>query len=172
MIREFQGIKPKIHPSVFVEESAIIIGNVEIGEGSSVWFNAVIRGDVNTIRIGHQTNIQDLSMLHVTKDVYPLVIGNEVTVGHSVTLHGCTVKDRCLIGMGANVLDGAVIGEECIIGSGALVTEKMVVPPKTLVVGVPAKPKRDLTEKELAFLRASALNYFHYAQVYLRERDG
>lgn len=171
MIRDFQGIRPKVHPSVFVEESAIIIGDVEIGEGSSVWFNAVIRGDVNTIRIGHQTNIQDLSMLHVTKDVYPLFIGNEVTVGHSVTLHGCTVKDRCLIGMGANVLDGAVIGEECIIGSGALVTEKMVVPPKTLVVGVPAKPKRDLTEKELAFLRTSALNYFHYAQIYLRERE-
>lgn len=170
MIRPFKGIIPKIHPSVFVEESAIVIGDVEIGESSSVWFNSVIRGDVNYIRIGHWTNIQDLSMLHVTKDIYPLFVGNEVTVGHSVTLHGCTIKDRCLIGMGASVLDGAIVGEESMIGAGALVGEKAVIPPRILAVGVPAKPKRDLTEKELAFLKTSAQNYAQYAQLYMNDQ--
>lgn len=166
LIKPYKGIHPKIHPTVFVVETAVIIGDVEIGEYSSIWFNAVVRGDVHYIRIGERTNIQDLSMLHVTKETHPLILGSNITVGHSVTLHGCTIKDRCLIGMGSTILDGAVVGEDCIIGAGALVTEGAVIPPGTLAVGMPAKPKRDLTEKELARIRQSAQNYIDYARTY------
>ena len=166
LIKPYKGIHPKIHPTVFVVETAVIIGDVEIGEYSSIWFNAVVRGDVHYIRIGDRTNIQDLCMLHVTKDTHPLILGNDITVGHSVTLHGCTIKDRCLIGMGTTILDGAMVGEDCIIGAGALVTEGAVIPPGTLAVGMPAKPKRDLTEKEIARIRQSAQNYIDYARTY------
>ena len=166
LIKPYKGVHPKIHPTVFVVETAVIIGDVEIGEYSSVWFNAVVRGDVHYIRIGDRTNIQDLCMLHVTKNTHPLILGNDITVGHSVTLHGCTIKDRCLIGMGTTILDGAVVGEDCIIGAGALVTEGAVIPPGTLAVGMPAKPKRDLTEKDLARIRQSAQNYIDYARTY------
>ena len=165
-ILPYKGIYPRLHQSVFVVESAIIIGDVEIGEYSSVWFNAVIRGDVNYIRIGYRTNIQDLCMLHVTKDTNPLILGNEIKVGHSVTLHGCTIKDRCLIGMGATILDAAVVGEDCIIGAGALVTEGSVIPPGTLAIGFPAKPRRDLTDAERARIKQSAQNYIDYARTY------
>ena len=166
LIKPYKGIHPKLHPTVFVVETAVIIGDVEIGEYSSIWFNAVVRGDVHYIRIGDRTNIQDLCMLHVTKDTHPLILGNDITVGHSVTLHGCTIKDRCLIGMGTTILDGAVVGEDCIIGAGALVTEGTVIPPGTLTIGMPAKPKRDLTEKEIARIRQSAQNYIDYARTY------
>ena len=166
LIKPYKGIHPKIHPTVFIVETAVIIGDVEIGEYSSIWFNAVVRGDVHYIRIGDRTNIQDLCMLHVTKDTHPLILGNDITVGHSVTLHGCTIKDRCLIGMGVTILDGAVVGEDCIIGAGALVTEGAVIPPGTLAIGMPAKPKRDLTEKEVARIRQSAQNYIDYARTY------
>ena len=166
LIKPYKGVHPKIHPTVFVVETAVIIGDVEIGEYSSIWFNAVVRGDVHYIRIGDRTNIQDLCMLHVTKETHPLILGNDITVGHSVTLHGCTIKDRCLIGMGTTILDGAMVGEDCIIGAGALVTEGAVIPPGTLAVGMPAKPKRDLTEKEIARIRQSAQNYIDYARTY------
>ena len=166
IIKPYKGIYPKIHPTVFVVEAAVIIGDVEIGEYSSVWFNAVIRGDVHYIRIGNRTNIQDLCMLHVTKDTHPLILGNEITVGHSATLHGCTIKDRCLIGMGATILDGSVVSEDCIIGAGALVTEGAVIPPGTLAVGFPAKPKRDLTDAEKARIKQSAQNYIDYSKMY------
>ncbi len=166
LIKPYKGIHPKIHPTVFVVETAVIIGDVEIGEYSSIWFNAVVRGDVHYIRIGDRTNIQDLCMLHVTKETHPLILGSDITVGHSVTLHGCTIKDRCLIGMGTTILDGAVVGEDCIIGAGALVTEGAVIPPGTLAIGMPAKPKRDLTEKEIARIRQSAQNYIDYARTY------
>ena len=166
LIKPYKGIHPKLHPTVFVVETAVIIGDVEIGEYSSIWFNAVVRGDVHYIRIGDRTNIQDLCMLHVTKDTHPLILGNDITVGHSVTLHGCTIKDRCLIGMGTTILDGAMVGEDCIIGAGALVTEGAVIPPGTLAIGMPAKPKRDLTEKEIARIRQSAQNYIGYARTY------
>jgi len=166
LIKPYKGIHPKLHPTVFVVETAVIIGDVEIGEYSSIWFNAVVRGDVHYIRIGDRTNIQDLCMLHVTKDTHPLILGNDITVGHSVTLHGCTIKDRCLIGMGTTILDGAMVGEDCIIGAGALVTEGAVIPPGTLAIGMPAKPKRDLTEKEIARIRQSAQNYIDYARTY------
>jgi carbonic anhydrase/acetyltransferase-like protein (isoleucine patch superfamily) len=166
MIRPYKGVHPKIHPTVFIDESAVVIGDVEIGEYSSIWFNSVVRGDVNYIRIGKRTNVQDLCMLHVTRGTHPLIIGDGITVGHSVTLHGCTVQTGCLIGMGSTILDGAVIGEESLVAAGSLVTERMVVPPRTLVMGSPAKTKRDLTGKEIERLRQSAQNYVDDARSY------
>lgn len=166
MILPFEGKFPKLHESVFVVDGAYIIGDVEIGKDSSVWFNTVIRGDVNYIRIGERTNIQDLSMLHVEKDLYPLIIGNEVTIGHSVTLHGCRIKDRCLIGMGAIILNNAEIGEESIIGAGTLVTENTVIPPRSLVIGSPGRVKRKVTEEELKWIEVSAQNYVNYVRRY------
>lgn len=147
---------PKIHSSVFLAEGVKIIGDVVIDEDSSVWYNSVIRGDVNYIRIGKMTNIQDLCMLHVTNQTYPLNIGNKITVGHSVTLHGCTIKDLSLIGMGAVILDGAIIEENSMVAAGAVITPKFVVPSGKLVAGVPGKIIRDLTEEELKDLEDSA----------------
>jgi carbonic anhydrase/acetyltransferase-like protein (isoleucine patch superfamily) len=166
MIRTFQGIKPTIPISCFIEDTAIVIGDVVMGEQCSVWFHAVIRGDVNAIRIGSRTNVQDLCMLHVTHDTHPLIIGNEVTVGHNVVLHGCTIKDRVLIGMGAIIMDGAVIGADSVVGAGALVTEGTMVPPNSLILGSPAKVKRPVTDEELRWIRESAENYVRYARQY------
>jgi len=167
MIRTFQGIKPKIAKSAFIEETAAVIGDVVIGEDCSLWFHAVVRGDVNYIRLGDRTNVQDLCMLHVTHDTHPLVIGSDVTIGHNVVLHGCTVRDRVLIGMGAIIMDGAVIGEDCVVGAGALVTENTIVPPRNLILGSPAKVKRSVTNQELAWIKESAQNYVKYARQYL-----
>ena len=167
MIRAFQGTLPVIPKSVFVEETAAVIGDVVMGEDCSVWFNSVIRGDVNYIRLGDRTNVQDLCVLHVTHDTAPLVIGSDVTIGHHVVLHGCTIKDRVLIGMGTIIMDGAVIGEDCLVGAGALVTEGLVVPPKSLILGSPAKVKRTVTDKELVWIKESAKNYVKYARQYL-----
>lgn len=167
VIRTFQGIKPTIPKSCFIEETAVVIGDIVLDEDCSVWFHAVVRGDVNHIRIGKRTNVQDLCMLHVTHDTAPLVIGDEVTIGHHVVLHGCTIKDRVLIGMGAIIMDGAEIGEDCVVGAGALVTERTIVPPKSLVLGSPAKVKRAVTDQELAWIRESAQNYVNYARQYL-----
>jgi carbonic anhydrase/acetyltransferase-like protein (isoleucine patch superfamily) len=169
MIRTFQGISPTIPSTCFIEETGIVIGDVVMGEDCSVWFHAVIRGDVHSIRIGHRTNIQDLCMLHVTHDTHPLIIGNDVTVGHHVVLHGCTIKDRVLVGMGAIIMDGAQVGEDSVIGAGALVTEGTTVPPKSLVLGSPAKVKRPVTDKELAWIRESSENYVKYARQYLSD---
>jgi len=166
LIRRYKDISPRIDASAFVEESAHIIGDVEIGRDSSVWFNAVIRGDVNFIRIGERTNIQDGCVLHVTKGTHPLTLGNDITVGHAVTLHGCIIRDRCLIGMGAIVLDGADVGEDSIIGAGALVKEGMKVEPGTLVVGVPARVARKLNDEEKARIKRSAVNYINYSADY------
>ncbi len=168
MIHSFNGKIPKIPSTVFIAPSADVIGDVEIGEESSVWFNTVVRGDVHFIRVGHRTNIQDLSILHVTRKTHPLVIGDEVTAGHHVTLHGCTLSNRVLIGMGAIVLDGAMVEEGSIVGAGALITEGMKVPPFSLALGVPAKIKRALTEEEIAFLSQSARNYVDLAKLYLK----
>lgn len=147
----------------------MVIGDVVMGEDCSVWFHAVIRGDVHYIRIGNRTNIQDLCMLHVTHDTHPLLIGNEVTVGHHVVLHGCTIKDRVLVGMGAIIMDGAVIGEDSVVGAGALVTEGTIVPPQSLILGSPAKVKRPVTEQELRWIKESAENYVRYARKYLSD---
>ena len=166
MILPFHGKWPKIHETAFVAPSADIIGDVEIGTQSSVWFQVVIRGDVHSIRIGNRTNIQDHSVLHCTRKRSPLKIGNEVTVGHRATLHGCTVGDRVLVGMGAIVMDDAVIGDECVIGAGALVTKGTKVPRGSLVMGAPAKVVRELTNDELEFLSKSAQNYVGDASEY------
>lgn len=159
MILPHHGIWPKIHETAFVAPSADVIGDVEIGAESSVWFQVVIRGDVNDIKIGARTNIQDQSCLHVTRRKAPLRIGDDVTVGHRVMLHGCTLGNRILVGMGAIVMDHAVIGDDCIVGAGALVTQGTEVPSGSLVMGSPAKVARPLKPEELAFLKQSAQNY-------------
>jgi carbonic anhydrase/acetyltransferase-like protein (isoleucine patch superfamily) len=165
-LRAYGGVSPRIDPSVFLADGCVVVGDVELGPGCSVWFGAVVRGDVNTVRIGARTNIQDQAVIHVTQGTHPTVIGEDVTVGHQAVLHGCTVKDRCLIGIGAIVLDGAVVGEEAIVGAGALVPPGMVVPPRSLVMGTPARVKRSLGEDDVAGLRASAARYVGYAARY------
>ncbi|HIJ95333.1 MAG TPA: gamma carbonic anhydrase family protein [Desulfuromonadales bacterium] len=178
MIRPFKGIHPSIDPSAFIAETAVIIGDIEIGEQSSIWYNCVARGDVNSIRIGARSNVQDLSMLHVTHKKNaadpgaPLIIGDDVTIGHSVTLHGCTLQNGCFIGMQAMVMDHAVVGEGALIGARALVTEGTIVAPHTLWVGSPARYKRDLTPAEVAWLAKSADNYVRYSREYLAEEPG
>ncbi|HHL40732.1 MAG TPA: gamma carbonic anhydrase family protein [Deltaproteobacteria bacterium] len=171
-MRPYKGVWPRLHETVFVVESAEVIGDVEAGRDSSIWFGAVVRGDVNYIRIGEMTNVQDNSVLHVTGRTHPLVIGGEVTIGHSVTLHGCTIADRCLIGMGAVVLDGAVVGEGSIIAAGAVVRQGMEVPPRSLVVGVPGRVARAVTDGEYEGIKRSARNYVGYARDYMEEEAG
>ncbi len=175
MIRSFQGISPQIDETAFIAETAVVIGDVQIGRESSIWYNVVARGDVNFIRIGDRTNVQDLSMLHVTHKKgpddpgAPLIIGDDVTVGHSVTLHGCTVENGAFIGMQAIVMDKVVVGEGALVGARSLVTEGTVIPPHTLWVGAPAKYKRDLTPDEIAWLEKSAGNYVRYALQYIHD---
>ncbi|MBT8378594.1 MAG: gamma carbonic anhydrase family protein [Ignavibacteria bacterium] len=159
---------PKLAENVFLAPGAKIIGNVEIGEGSSVWYNTVIRGDVHYIKIGKTTNIQDCSMLHVTNGKYPLNIGDKVTIGHSVTLHGCTLQDLCFIGIGAIVLDGAVVESNSMVAAGALVKQDFVVPAGKLVAGVPAKVVRDLAPEEVEDFEASAIRYRDYSNITLK----
>ncbi len=155
-----------MHPSAWVAPGAVVIGDVEIGEDSTVWFGSVVRGDVHHIRIGARTNLQDHCVVHVTSGLFPAVIGDEVTVGHRGTVHGCTVHDGALVGIGAIVLDGAVIGEEALVAAGAVVGPGVEVPPRTLVRGIPAKPARELTAQEVANQRARALEYVETARNY------
>src|SRR5512140_1355008 len=162
----YDGKAPRLAASVFLADGSVVTGDVEIGEDSSLWFGTVVRGDVNRVRIGRRTNLQDLTVVHVTAGTHPTTLGDDVTVGHRAVLHGCTVHDRCLVGIGAIVLDGAVVGPDAMVGAGALVPPGMVVPPGKLVVGAPAKVKRDLTPEELASLRTSAANYAGYAAKY------
>ncbi len=169
IIKPYKGKFPKIHPSAFIAENAVIIGDVEIGEDCSIWYNVVIRGDVNYIRIGDRTNIQDGTVIHVTHKTHPTIIGKEVTVGHNVMLHGCTIEDRCLIGMSSTIMDGVVVGKESIVGAGALVTPNKKIEPRTLWTGSPAKYKRDLTEEEIKWLEQSYKNYISYKNTYLEE---
>jgi len=168
MICPFKQHIPQVDPTVFVADSAQLIGDLTIGRDSSVWFGCVLRADVHFIRIGTRTNVQDLSVLHVTGSTHPLVIGDNVTIGHRALLHGCTVKDRVLIGMGAILLDGSVVEEGCIIGAGALVTEGAHIPAGSLALGVPARVKRILTEEEKVFLTQSAENYVELSRIYLQ----
>jgi carbonic anhydrase/acetyltransferase-like protein (isoleucine patch superfamily) len=169
LVRPYGGRAPRIDPAAFAVEGSTILGDVEIGPGASIWFGVVVRGDVNAVRIGARTNVQDLTVIHVTGGTHPTVVGDEVTIGHRAVLHGCTVHDRCLIGIGAIVLDGAVVGPESMVGAGALVPPGMVVPPRTRVLGSPARVKRPLTEAEVEHLRASADRYAGYAAQYRRE---
>ncbi|MBN1448327.1 MAG: gamma carbonic anhydrase family protein [Bacteroidetes bacterium] len=171
MIYPFEGTYPDIHPSVFMSEDVVVIGDVHIAEDVSLWFGTVIRGDVHQVRIGARTNIQDNCSLHETWQKYPLMIGADVTVGHAAVLHACTIHDACLIGMGAKVLDNATVHSESLIAAGAVVREGFEVPPGTLAAGVPAKIVRDLTEEERAYIRHSARQYMRYVESYRRHRD-
>ncbi|CUV66121.1 Transferase, hexapeptide repeat family [Sulfurovum sp. enrichment culture clone C5] len=173
MVMNFQNYTPKIGENAFIAHSADVIGRVEMGKDSAAWFGVVIRGDVHYIKIGDRSNIQDLSMVHVThykkddmSDGYPTIIGNDVTVGHRVMLHGCTIEDACLIGMSATILDGAVIGKESIVGAGALVTKNKIFPPRSLIMGSPAKVVRELNDDEVAELYASAARYVKFKNEY------
>lgn len=166
-VRPFQKSQPRLGERVFVAENATVIGDVALGDDSSVWFGAVIRGDVHRIRIGARTNIQDNCTLHVTTGTHAVSIGDEVTMGHGVIAHGCTIERGALIGMGSRVLDGAVVGELALVGAGALVSEGMRVPPRTLVVGVPARVKRELTAEELERLEESWKHYVELKDHYL-----
>ena len=169
MIRSYKGIRPKLGERVYVDVSAQVIGEVELGDHSSVWMNAVVRGDVNSIKVGAYSNIQDNCVVHVFKATHPTELADHVTVGHSVTLHGCRIGSHCLIGIGALILNGADVGAECIVAAGALVPEGMRVPPGSLVMGVPAKVRRSITDEERASLRRYAQNYFEYKETYLAD---
>ncbi len=165
-IRNFKDQLPNIHPSAYIDDSAVVIGNVTIGEDSSIWPMTVVRGDVNSIKIGAHTNIQDACVLHVShtsefSQGFPLTVGDDVTVGHRVTLHACTVGNLCLIGMSATIMDGAVLGDKIIVGAGSLVSTGKELESGYLYVGSPVKRVRELNEKELAFLEYSARHYAH-----------
>ncbi len=173
IIMKYKDLEPKIDSSAWVAPGATVVGDVEIGKECSIWFGTVIRGDVHKIRIGNRVSVQDLSMIHVThykkadkSDGSPTIIGNDVTIGHKVMLHGCTIEDACLIGMSATILDDAVIGKESIVGAGALVTKGKKFPPRSLILGSPAKVVRELTEDEVKELYASATRYVKFMQGY------
>jgi gamma-carbonic anhydrase len=167
MILEFDGKSPVIHETAFVAPNATLIGDVQLGEQSSIWFGCVVRGDEHPVKIGARTNIQDLTMCHETSWIGPLIIGDDVTVGHRAIIHGCTIGDRCLIGMGAIIMDSAVIGEESIVAAGSVVLEGQVVPPRSLVAGVPAKVRREINEQDLVVIRTGAEHYVEHAKKYL-----
>jgi carbonic anhydrase/acetyltransferase-like protein (isoleucine patch superfamily) len=173
-ILKYKEFYPKLGKNSWVAKGAIVIGDVEIGQECSIWFGSVIRADVHYIKIGNRTNIQDLSMIHVThykksdrSDGFPTIIGDDVTIGHRVMLHGCTIEDACLIGMSATILDGAVIGKESIVGAGSLVTMNKKFPPRSLIMGSPAKVVRELTDEEVKELYASAKRYVNFKDTYL-----
>jgi len=172
VIRPFRAIFPKVHSTAFIDQSAQVIGDVEIGEESSVWMNVVIRGDVNTIRIGNRTNIQDGTVIHVMRGTHPTTIGHEVTVGHAAILHGCTIHDRVLIGMGSLLLNGSDIGEDSIVAAGTLVPESKKFPARSLLMGRPAALKRELTDEEVASIRDYAQRYIGYRKDYMAPREG
>jgi gamma-carbonic anhydrase len=166
MLRPYRGRLPVVHPTAYVDESAQVIGDVEIGAESSVWMNAVVRGDVNTIRIGDRSNIQDGTVVHVMHDTHPTKIGDDVTVGHAAVVHGCTIGNRVLIGMGATILNGAAIGDDSIVAAGSLVTEGAVIPPRSLVMGSPGKVRRTLSDEDVASILEYAANYVRYKKDY------
>lgn len=180
MLITFKGKSPQLQRGVFIAQGAKIIGEVELGEDSSVWFNCVLRGDANFIKIGARTNIQDLSTIHIwhrefnadgsLKDAgYPAIIGDDVTIGHNCVIHACTIKNRVLVGMNAVIMDAAIINEDSIVGAGSVVTKGKIFPPRSLILGNPAKLVRELSESELAFLKQSALNYVEFKNAFLND---
>ena len=169
MIRSYQGKAPVIPASCYIDVSAQIIGDVTLGENSSVWMNAVVRGDVHSIRIGANSNVQDCSVLHGMRYKHPVEVGDFVTIGHNATVHGCVVEDACLIGMGVVILNGARIGEGSILAAGALIPEGTIVPPRTLWAGLPAKQRRELSDKDREMILMYARNYLDYTKIYLEE---
>jgi carbonic anhydrase/acetyltransferase-like protein (isoleucine patch superfamily) len=172
MIRPYRGVHPQIHPTAFIEESAQIIGDVHIGAESSVWFNAVVRGDVFYIRIGDRTNVQDGTVIHVSNGTHATILEDEVTIGHNVTLHGCYVERGSLIGIGSIVMDDVRVGSQSLVAAGSLLTPGTKIPPRSLVMGAPARVKRPLTESEVAGLEVFWKNYIEYTRHYLNEVNG
>lgn len=170
MIRPYQGITPTIPESCYIDLSAQVLGDVVLGEHSSIWMNAVVRGDVNSIRIGSNSNIQDCAVLHGMRYVYPVIVGDWVTIGHNATVHGCVIEDACLIGMGATILNNARIGEGSIIAAGAVIPENTVIPPRSLVAGVPGKVRRELEDKDREMILQYAKNYLDYLEIYKKEQ--
>lgn len=171
MIRAFRGVLPQAAESAYVDPSAQVIGDVVIGERSSVWPNVTIRGDVNYIRIGEETNIQDNAVLHVETDIWPLFLGNRVTVGHAAALHGCSIGDECLIGVGAVVLNGARVGRGSVVAAGAVVPEGMEIPAGSVAMGVPAKVARAVSDQERERFRRSAARYVNLLKIYKEEQS-
>src|SRR5580693_2986260 len=172
MIRSYKGVTPTIPASCYVDDSAQIIGDVVLGENSSVWMNAVVRGDVHSIRIGSRSNIQDCAVLHGMRYVYPVHVGDWVTIGHNATVHGCTLEDAVLVGMGSTVLNDSRIGEGSIIAAGAVIPEHTVIPPNSLVAGVPGKVRRTLDDADRELILKYARNYLDYTAIYLKEMEG
>jgi carbonic anhydrase/acetyltransferase-like protein (isoleucine patch superfamily) len=166
VIRSYNGVTPDIHPAAFVAETAALIGSVSVGIGSSIWYGATLRGDVNSITVGARTSVQDGSVLHCDGDA-PCVVGDDVTIGHNATVHGCIVGNRAVIGIGATVLSRAVIGEDAVVAAGALVREGAIVPPNTLVLGIPAKAAREVSDEERSRFRANAEHYVSLAAEFL-----
>jgi carbonic anhydrase/acetyltransferase-like protein (isoleucine patch superfamily) len=169
MIRTYQGRTPQVHSTCYVDLSAQLIGDVTLGHRSSVWMNAVLRGDVHSIRVGSNSNVQDCAVLHGQRNLYPVIVGDWVTIGHNATVHGCVVEDECLIGIGARVLNDCRIGAGSIIAAGSVVPEHTVVPPRTLWAGVPAKLRRELSAKDRDLILEYAKNYLDYTEIYLSE---
>ena len=167
LLRRYRDKEPQVGEGTFIAENAVLVGDVIVGARSSIWYGAVVRGDVFYIRIGDETSIQDNSVIHVSHGRNATLVGSRVTVGHSVNLHGCVIRDRVIIGMGSIVLDGAEVGERCIVGAGSLVTPGTKIPPGTLALGSPARAKRDLTAEELSWLEVSAEHYVELARAYL-----
>jgi len=166
MLRPYKDRLPEVDPTAYIDQSAQVVGDVTIGAHSSIWMCVVMRGDVNYIRIGARTNVQDGTVVHVMHDTCPTIIGDDVTIGHGAIVHGCTIADRVLVGMGAIILNAASIGEDTIVAAGSLVTERMTIPPRSLVMGSPAKVKRPLTDEEVASIREYADNYVRYKRDY------
>ncbi len=171
MIRSYQGKLPSVPPTCYVDPSAQVIGDVSLGEHASIWMNAVVRGDVNSIRIGARSNVQDCAVLHGMRHLYPVIIGEMVTIGHNATVHGCTLEDAILVGIGAVILNNARIGEGSIIAAGAVIPEHAVIPPNSLVAGVPGKIRRTLGDSDREMILMYARNYLDYTKAYLAERD-
>ena len=169
MIRPFRGVHPQIHPTAYVDPSAQVIGDVHLGEEASIWCNCTVRGDIHHIRIGDRSNVQDNSVIHVRNGTHPTILENEVTVGHSVTLHGCYVERGCLVGIGAILLDDVRIGELSLVAAGSLVSPGTIIPARSLVMGFPAKVRRPLTDEEVAGLEVFWKNYVEYTQEYRKE---
>ena len=168
VIRPFRGVTPRVHSTAFIDDSAQVIGHVEIGEESGVWMCAVVRGDVHWIRIGRRSNVQDGVIVHAMTGTHPTTVGNSVTIGHGAVIHGCTIEDQCLIGMGSILLNGSHVGAQSIVGAGAVILEDMKIPPRSLVLGAPAKIKRLLTQAEVAGIQTYADRYVEYRLDYLR----
>ena|SRR5712691_5418681 len=172
MLRPHRGRLPRVHPTAFIDDSAQVIGDVDIGEETSIWMCVVVRGDVNSIRIGRRSNVQDGSVVHVMRQTHATTIGDDVTIGHGAVIHGCTIEDRCLIGMGAILLNGAQVGTGSIVAAGALLVEGMNVPPRSLVMGSPGTIRRSLTDTELADIQAYADRYVGYRLDYMGRQGG